>query len=177
MISKDAETGQALLPSQSVLTVVDPETVWVSAYIDERISGEIRVGQKAKIILRSRQEQPLEGYVARIEAVSDPVTQERIVNVAFAKTPESFYLNEQAEVRIALRTLENVLKIPLGVLVTRNRKTGVWVENGSRARFKTLTVLARSENEAAVEGICADEKILIPASNKKPLFEGTRIRI
>ena len=100
VVSKDAEAGQTLLPAQPVLTIVNVETVWVRTYIDERISGGIRVGQKAKIMLRSQQDRMFEGRVVRIEATSDPVTQERVVDVAFVKVPDPFYLNEQAEVYI-----------------------------------------------------------------------------
>jgi len=177
VVSKDAEAGQTLLPAQPVLTIVNVETVWVRTYIDERISGGIRVGQKAKIMLRSQQDRMFEGRVVRIEATSDPVTQERVVDVAFVKVPDPFYLNEQAEVYIVLRTLEDVLKIPLGVLVPRGQQIGVWVAEEKRARFKALTILARDDKEAAVEGIGADADILVPSPDKKPLFEGTRIRI
>ncbi|MDQ1326480.1 MAG: Efflux transporter periplasmic adaptor subunit, partial [Campylobacterota bacterium] len=42
VISKDAEVAQTLTPSQTIFRIVDPKTVWIKAYIDERISGKVK---------------------------------------------------------------------------------------------------------------------------------------
>jgi len=173
VISRDAQPSQTIAPQQSILTLVRPESVWVRTTIDERISGDVRVGQPAAIRLRSRAEDPLPGRVARIEAKSDPVTEERIVDVAFRKVPEPFYLYEQAEVTITTGRLRDVILIPSRLI----RKGGVWVYEGGEARFKPLKILARQGDLSAVEGIDETARILIPDSRKKPLFEGADIRL
>ena len=48
VISRDAEVAQSVTPAQSILTIVDPKTIWINAYIDEKISGDVKVGQKAQ---------------------------------------------------------------------------------------------------------------------------------
>ena len=85
VISKDAEIAQSVTPSQSILKIVDPKTVWIKAYIDEKISGDVKVGQKASITLRSQNDKKFSGYVKRIVAQSDAITEEREVNIAFDK--------------------------------------------------------------------------------------------
>jgi HlyD family secretion protein len=69
------ELGSALGVGEPVFTLVDPKTIWVLAFIDESKSGEIRVGQSAEIVLRSRPQQRLLGKVARIEPESDRVNE------------------------------------------------------------------------------------------------------
>ena len=173
IVSKDAQEGQTIVPQQPVATAVRPQEVWVRSYIDERISKDVAVGERAWIVLRSQADKKLRGSVARIEAKSDPVTQERIVDVAFHKVPFPFYLNEQAEVTIHTATLHGVVLVPLAVI----RHGGVWVYRNEEAHFVKLKILAKGDRYAAVEGVKAGEKILVPDPRKKPLFEGADIRI
>jgi len=173
VVSKEARAGQTIAPQQPVVTVVKADEIWVKANIDERISGDIKTGQKAAIILRSKEGAPLDGEVVRIEAESDPVTEERIVDVAFDELPKPFFINEQAEVRIVTGKLSGVLTIPARVMV----QGGVWLYENGEAFFKPLKVLGRSGERVAVEGIDAHSRILVPDPHKKPLFDGVDIRV
>ena len=173
IVSKDAQAGQTIAPQQPIVTVVDPKEVWVRAYIDERISGKIAEGQKASIVLRSQAGKPLAGFVARIEAESDPVTEERVVDVAFEKVPFPFYINEQAEVTIATGKLHDTVLVPVKLI----RRGGVWVYRDGEAHFVKLKILGRNDQYAGVEGVKAGTKILVPDPHKKPLFNGADIRL
>ena len=175
VISRTAEVAQTVLPSQAILKIVDPKDVWIRAYIDEKISGSIRVGQKAEITLRSQYEKRFSGSVKRIVAQSDAVTQEREVNVAFDTLPLPFYINEQAEVRIASKTYKDVVKVPLKALAYYKEKTGVWTEASGKAHFVPVKVLARGHSEAVVTGVDTEREILIDTGNKKPLKEGAGV--
>ncbi len=173
IISRNAEISQNIAPQQPVVTIVKSSDVWVRATIDERISGDIRVGQRAVIHLRSRSNKMLLGKVSKIEPQSDPVTEERIVDIAFDVVPNPFYINEQAEVSIIVDRLNSVLQIPSKLI----QKGGVWVYNSGKAHFKKVKILGRSGDMSAVDGLKEGEMILIPDSHKKPLFEGAGIHI
>jgi len=175
VISRTAEVAQTVLPSQPVLKIVDPKDVWIRAYIDEKISGSVKVGQKAEITLRSQYEKRFKGTVKRIVAQSDAVTQEREVNVAFDTLPLPFYINEQAEVRIASQTYKEVVKVPLKALAYYKEKTGVWTEESGKAHFVPVKVIARGHSEAVVTGVDAGREILIESNSKKPLKEGADV--
>ena len=77
------ELGSALGAGEPVFTLIDPKSVWVLAFIDESKAGEIKVGEPAEIVLRSRPNQRFRGQVARIEPESDRVNEERRVAIAF----------------------------------------------------------------------------------------------
>ncbi len=173
IVERSAIEGQTVAPQQPLVTVVDPETVWVKVYIDERVSGEIELGDRAKIRLRSYPNTEFRGRVARIEAKSDPVTQERTIDVAFEKIPKPFYLNEQAEATIETGTVDGALVLP-GRAVTNG---GVWVYDNGKARFEKVKILAKSGEKVAVEGVEPGTKVLLPDPHKKPLKEGTDINI
>jgi len=175
VIERDAVVGQTLLPTQTVVKIVDPEDVWVKAYIDERISGDVKLGDSATIILRSHPDKHYRGVVKRVVAQSDPVTQEREVDVAFEKLPIPFYINEQAEVLIETARLQDVLKLPVQAVIHQDSKSGVWVSKEGKAHLEEVKVLAVSESEAAVDGISKDTRILIASAKNRPLKEGMKV--
>ena len=176
VISKSAEVAQNVASSTTILKIVDPKTLWIKAYIDEKISGDIKVGQKAEITLRSQSNKQFTGYVKRIVAQSDAVTQEREINVAFDELPIPFYINEQARVTINVKTISNAITIPLNTLKVEDGKEGVWTLIDNKAYFKELNIQAKGDNEAAIiSGIKTEDIIIIPDSSKKALSEGMRI--
>ena len=126
------ELGSALTAGQPVFTLIDPKSVWALAYIDESKAGEIRVGEPADIVLRSRPGQRIAGHVARIEPESDRVNEERRIEVAFDQIPADVNLGEQAEVYITTTRLPQALLVPEAAIVGLTKTGGtVWtVENG-----------------------------------------------
>jgi HlyD family secretion protein len=132
------ELGSALGAGEPVFTLIDPKTVWVLAYIDESKAGEIKVGETANIVLRSRPGQRFAGHVARIEPESDRVNEERRVAISFDTIPENFNLGEQAEVYITTVHLAQPLLVPEAAIVGLAKNQGtVWtVDDGRLSQHK-----------------------------------------
>ena len=177
VISKNAEVAQNILPATPILEIVDTETLWVETKIDERISSKIKVGQDASITLRSRPNIIYKGKVERVNAISDAVTLEREIDVAFLNIPKPFYINEQAEVKIEIKTFTNVVKIPLKVVVQNGGVMGVWVVKNSKAHFVAVNKIAQNDEEMAVENLREKTKLIVPDSHKKPLTDGMKIHL
>jgi len=176
IISKDAELSSYVLPSSTIFKIVDPKTLWVRANVDERVASELKVGLKATIKLRSKPNENIPATLQRVVAISNAVTLEREINVAFDVTPDEFYINEQAEVHVEVATYKDVIKIPARLLRTYKEQRGVWVADGENATFKAIEILAQNDEEAAVKsGIDADTLLLILEANKKPLSDGMKI--
>ncbi len=175
VISREAEVAQYVQPSTQILQIVDPATLWVETKIDERISGRVKEGQQAAIILRSQPDKTYKGVVQRIDAMTDPVTLERTINVSFTTIPEPFFINEQARVIIAVRQYDNVVKVPQKVVLQKEGKPGMWVAKNGRAHWIDIDTLAASETELAMTKGTIETSVIIPASGKKSLREGMRI--
>lgn len=176
IISKEAEKASYVLASSTIFKIVDPKTLWVKVNIDERLSNQVKLGQKAYIKLRSQPQNVIEGTIERIVAMSNLVTLEREVAVNFKNIPTPFYINEQAEVNIVVARHKDVIKIPLRLIVMREGKKGVWTADQNNAHFKEISVLAQNDDEAAIaSGIEADTELLIYNSSNKPLSEGMKI--
>ena len=177
VISKDAQIAQSVLPSTPIVKIVDPKTLWVEAKIDERISSAIKVAQSATITLRSQPNKSYKAVVKRVNSMSDAVTLEREIDVGFMNTPKPFYINEQAEVSIHIKTYTNVVKIPSKVVVQNGGKLGVWIVENSHAKFIFIDKIAQDDNEVAIKNLDKNSKILVPSANKKPLKDGMKIHL
>ncbi|WP_345993067.1 efflux RND transporter periplasmic adaptor subunit [Sulfurimonas sp. HSL-1716] len=178
VVSKNVQAAQNVLPTQSIVKIADPKSVWIKAYVDERISADIKAGQKALITLRSQEDKKFEGKVARIAAISDAVTQEREVDVSFDDLPIPFYLNEQAQVSITTKVLKDLFLVDTALLVKKNKKSGVWVVKGSTAHFQILEIIAESNGFAGIKsGIDETTKIIVSDPKKKALSEGIKVRL
>ena len=176
VVEKSIEVAQNVLPTTSILKIVDPKTLWVETKIDERICAEVRKGQSATITLHSQANKIFKGKVERIDAMSDAVTHEREIDVAFEQIPTPFYINEQAEVSIEIKSYDDVIKVPLKVVVQQNGDLGVWRLQENRAHFLKLKKVAQSDSEMAVTNMTDNMQIIVPDANKKPLKEGMKIR-
>ena len=174
IISREADIQESVVPTQAILKIVDPKTVWIRAYIDEKISGGVAINQDATIRLRSKPDKTYLGYVSRIVPQSDAVTGEREVDVMFKNLPLPFYINEQAEVEITIKKLKDIIKIPGNTLVHKDNTSSVWIFEDGKAHYKEVKVLARNGKNVAVSGVSTSDTLLVPATTKKPLFEGSR---
>ena len=156
--------------NQPLVEVVNSKDVWIDTFIDTRISGDVKKGDKATIKLRSGLK--TDGYVYKISPINNAVTNEREIFIKFNKVPNPFYINEQAIVNIKLKTLRNVTTIPANVIVIYNKKQGVWVLKDNKAHFQEIKITAQTPQGVATN---ISGKIIIPNPKKKPLSEGMKI--
>lgn len=136
VVARNLELGASPNPGQAVFTLVQARSIWVAAYVDERLAGTLAVGQPAQILLRSRPASPLPGHVVRIEVQSDATNEERIVDVAFDHIPADIHLAEQAEVRITTGRVGKAARVPASAIAQAHDGSGlVWtVEDGRLAQ-------------------------------------------
>jgi HlyD family secretion protein len=176
VVSREAEPGTTVVAGQAVLRVVVPESLWVRARVDQSRAQGVQVGQLASIVLRSAPETKLPGRVARIELQSDPVTEERVVNVSFDEPPARLYVGELAEVTIRLPGETGVLVVPSAAIAREGGQTGVWQMVDGNASFKAVTI--GSQAQAGVIQILSDldegDSVIVYSSAQ--LKPGARVR-
>jgi len=88
VLRKNLEPGATAAPGAAVLTLVDPGSLWLRAYIPEVELGRVRVGQPARITVDAFPDQPFDGRVTEIasEAEFTPrnvQTEKERVNLVF----------------------------------------------------------------------------------------------
>ncbi|MDD2385058.1 MAG: efflux RND transporter periplasmic adaptor subunit [Sulfurospirillaceae bacterium] len=176
VISRDAEIGTTVPAGVPVFRLVNPDTIWVKIYINERQSGSLHVGQSASVHLRSHPEKIYKGHIARIGLESDRVTEEREINITLDNPPLPLYLGERAEATIHIATHPSVLTLPQLAITTVNGENGVWVNNEGKAHFKPLTLHVSSpDGLIMIEGVNEKDTVILPAG--RDISEGMRVKL
>jgi HlyD family secretion protein len=127
VVARDAEPGSTVVAGQAVLRLIEPGTLWVRLRLDQGRSAGLAVGLPASIVLRANPQQALPGQVARLEAVSDSVTEERVALVRFDALPAGLSVGEMAEVTLALPATAPAVLLPNASLQRQQGQVGVWV--------------------------------------------------
>jgi len=173
IISRSVAIAQNVIPNEEIFEIVNPKDVWLKSYIDERVSKTLKVGDEADITLNSNPNIHYKGIVARITPVTDLVTEEREVDIVFDKLPTPFYINSQANVAITTKKYKNIYKIPVNTVVYKNKKAGVWVKNGNKAKFEPIKIIDRNDKFVIINK--QNLKIIIPNIKKASLKNGSKV--
>lgn len=175
VVARYVEPGSTLVGGQIALQVIDPKSLWVETRIAQQQAGQVRVGQVAEIVLRSQPQTLVPGKVARVEMVSDAVTEERIVNVSISVPNAS--LGEYAEVTLKLPELENTTSIPTAAVKRVDKQTGVWVLQDGKVEFKPVrTGLGTMDGHTQIlEGLGHDDLVIV--YSQQPLRPGLKVKV
>ncbi len=140
---REAEAGTTVVAGQAVLRLIDPATLWVKLRVDQGRSAGLAPGLAARIALRSRPGELLAGKVARVEALADSVTEERLAMVAFDALPGGASVGEMVEVTLQLPATAESLLLPNAAVVQHEGKTGVWRLKDGTLEFAPVTLGVR----------------------------------
>lgn len=177
VISRDAEPGSTVIAGQAVLRVVEPDSLWIKARLDQGRSRGLAVGQAVDIVLRSNASTALAGKVARIEPVSDSVTEERIAQIVFERIPEGLSIGEMAEVTVMTGAAQSGLLVPNAAIKQMPQGSGVWKlkeGNPSLAPVK-LGCTSLDGKVQILDGLAAGDEVVI--HSERDLSEGARIKV
>jgi len=177
VIGRDAEPGSTVVAGQAVVRLVDPASLWVKVRFDQGRSAGLAAGLRADIALRSDPARPMAGKVARLDAVSDSVTEERIAQVSFDRLPAGVSIGELAEVTVSLTPTVPALVVPNASLKRQGDTAGVWVAEGTGLRFAPLR-LGPSGLDGRVqvlEGLRAGDPVVV--YSEKELAAHSRIKV
>ena len=177
VVSRDAEPGSTVVAGQAVLRVIEPSSLWVKVRLDQARSGGLAVGLPAQIVLRSSPGRPLLGKVARVEALSDSVTEERVAQIGFDQDPTGLSVGELAEVTLSLAPAAKAVLLPNAAIKRRQAQTGVWVISAGSLRFAPVRIgQASLEGQVQVlDGVNPGMTVVV--HSEKELGERSRITV
>ena len=175
--SRDAEAGSTVVAGQPVLRLLDPTSLWIKLRLDQGRSAGLLAGLKAQIVLRSQPQKTFAGSVARVELLSDSVTEERMAQVAFDTVPAGLSVGEMAEVTLQLPTTRNAPLLSAASIQTQGNSTGVWRIESSKPVFVPVRLGERSlDGQVQVlEGLRTGDTVVV--YSQKALNSGSRIQV
>lgn len=129
---RNADPGTTVVAGQSVVELIDPETLWINARFDQASAHGLETGLPARIVLRSRAGSDLPGRVLLVEPMADAVTEEMLAKIAFDHLPTPMpSVGELAEVTVSLPALPARPVVPNASIQRIDGELGVWrVQDG-----------------------------------------------
>ncbi len=177
VISRDAEPGSTVVAGQAVLRLIDPASLWLRVRFDQGRSAGLAPGLPAEIVLRSEPSKRLAGKVARVEALSDSVTEERVAMITLDTLPAGVSVGELAEVTLALPATARGPVLPNASITRQGGELGVWQPDGASVRFVPVQ-LGRASLDGQVQvlgGVRAGDEVIV--FSEKALATGSRVKI
>lgn len=178
VVARNAEPGSTVVAGQSVVEVIDPESLWIHTRFDQNSANGLTAGLPAQVVLRSRNGSQLVGHVQRVEPLADAVTEETIAKVVFDTLPEPFPpVGELAEITVSLPELPAMAIIPNAAIRVKDGQRGVWLVEDGGLRFSRIA-LGRGDLDGQVqvrEGLEVGDKIVL--YSEKALSKQSRMHI
>lgn len=175
---RDADAGTTVVAGQSVVEVIEPQSVWVNVRFDQQRAQGLTVPLPAKIVLRSRTGEPLEGRLVRVEPHADAVTEEVLAKVEIALRPGVMPpIGELAEVSVALPA-QTVLPVVSNASLQRvDGRLGVWVIDNDQLKFVPVkTGISDLEGQVQIlQGLTGGERVVV--YSHKALKASSRIKV
>ena len=178
VVSRDVDPGTTVIAGQTVVELIDPDTLWVNVHFDQIHAYGLAAGLPARIRLRSRAGKLLTGRVLRVEPLADAVTEESVAKVVFEQIPDPLPpIGELAEITIALPPLPPTPAIPGAALHFVDGQSGVWQVIDGDLRFRPISRgIADLDGYLQVrKGLKVDDRVVVYSENA--LNEHRRIHI
>ncbi|MEI6733696.1 MAG: efflux RND transporter periplasmic adaptor subunit [Comamonadaceae bacterium] len=175
--ARDAEAGSTVVAGQSVLRLIDPASLWIKLRVDQGRSAGLAPGLKARIVLRSRPQLAIPGRVARVELLSDSVTEERVAQVALDEAPAGLSVGEMAEVTLQLPSSPRSPLVPSASIQRQGSVTGVWKMESGKPTFAPVRIGSSSlEGQVQIlDGIKPGDEVVV--YSQKALSAGSRVQV
>ncbi|WP_271680442.1 efflux RND transporter periplasmic adaptor subunit [Thermomonas mangrovi] len=124
---RNADPGTTVVAGQSVVELIDPDTLWINTRFDQVSAHGLKPGLPVRIVLRSRAGIDLPGRVLLVEPMADAVTEEVVAKIAFDRLPVPMpSIGELAEVTVSLPALAARPVVPNASVQRVDGTLGVW---------------------------------------------------
>ena len=185
---KFTEVGELLLPGKQIVTVVNPDRIYVLATIDEVDVGRLRLSQPVTITIDAFPGEKFEGSIRRISPiVSGGKLETRTADVwiYFNAKDSRIKPGMSADVEILITTLHDVLSAPSQAIVEREGKKQVFVAVGkdlrpgaiAAARLRPVEVGESNWINTEIRKGLAASEFVITTPEAEGLKDGTRVQV
>jgi len=166
IVKRNRDAGDVVVPGSMILEMISLDELWISAWVDETMLGNLKAGQQAKIIFRSAPGVELPGKVARISPQADSETREVLVDIAIDRMPDIWAVGQRAEVYIETARKEDTTVILQRVIVWRQQQPGIYVIEKGKTYWRKIAIGLEGKDKVEVtEGLQPGQVVLIPGSS------------
>ena len=166
------------MPIPPVLDLIDPESIYVSAPMDEVDSSRIAPGQPVRVTIDAYPGRAFPGRVTRVAPyVLDREEQNRTVEIEVAlDNPDQVRLlpGTSADVEVILQAKENVLRVPTPALLEGGKV--LVVKEGKLEERKVRTGLRNWDWTEVLEGLAPGDQV-VTSLDKPEIKAGAEVKL
>ena len=163
VVRKLTKVAEMAIPGHPVLILADLDSIQARAFVKEGDVKDIRKEQNAKVYIGAINK-TVPAKVANIIPSADPATHSYLVKFKL-DNKNGLLPGMYAKIYIDIAT-KNEIVIPYNAVTSRGGIIGVFVDNHSKAQFKSVTILSQDGDEVAVDGVKAGERVVVlPPAN------------
>jgi HlyD family secretion protein len=167
IIKRQLEPGQSVVPGNALLTIAYMDRTEIYVETDENNLRKLRTGQNALVAAPAYQDRP---FCAVLTQIGPDVDHKRGV-VGLRLQPEAlpdFVRPDMTmDVNIEVARFSNVWSLPLSSILEQEGLAHVLVVENGNAVSKKVTLLGKSGDWAALEGLAESSRVVIRATEIK----------
>ncbi len=163
VVSRDKNVGDIVGLGSSIMQLVEPASLIISARFDESSLSAVKAGMMATVNFVSSPRKEYHGRVQRIGRLVDQETREFTVDIGLDDLPENWALGQRASVSVSTDVSSVMPFVPQHYVRREDGKTGVWVLRNSRAYWQTVRLgFSSGPLVEIVEGVRHSDVVLEP---------------
>lgn len=176
IVRRHRDPGGVVVPGSAILTLISTNELWVSAWVDETEIANLGTDLPARVVFRSEPQRSYPGTVVRLGREADRETREFIVDVRVLELPQNWAVGQRAETFIEVARKEDVASVPGEFIIDSGDGPGVFVSSNGRSVWRQVQLGLRSrESVEVLEGLNADDIVVVPVDTRVTLSEGRRV--
>lgn len=176
MDGKNVSLGQFLNPGTVLGKVKDTSTIDAVIEIDQAQIQNVKIGQKAKVILNGDDTQTYEGVVKSINTSADSSSRAFKVKVQLDNKKQALKAGVSAKVMLIDVTQAQSFVIPVALITGKEGNYFIYINDNGIARKRAVTVGNLFNNQAEIKsGLKGDETII--STNLNTLQDGDQITV
>ncbi len=156
--------GVNILPTTASFRIVDPQSLYFQALIDETDIPKVKVGRQVKVRLDAFPDQIFKATVSKIDlnsSLSSGGGTAYQTKITFPAGTEEFRLGMNGDAEIILESLPKALLVPFSALAEKEGQTYLWKVEKNRAKKVEVKIGATNDDFAQVtEGITEGERVI-----------------
>jgi len=170
--SRDRNLGDFVTPGASIVQLVDPSSVVLTARFDESAVASVQPGQKVRLKFMAEPDRAIMGRVLRLSRNVDTETREFTVDVAPDALPTNWAIGQRGAAIITVAT-HDALTVASRNIVRRGDNAGVWLVVDGRASWRPVQLGQAGQERVEVKGGITDDDVVLSPDG---VFAGMRVR-
>ena len=164
------------MPPTVLFVIVNIDKVETEVTLPEVHLARVVKGNRVEITVDVYPGVQFEGEISTINPLVDPVSRAFTVKIEIPNTGHRLKAGMFARVTLYPTVHAGALVVPFKTVVQRDSKTGVFVIDGDRARFRPVTTGITDENEVEViDGLAQGEEVI--SDGHYGMADNTRVQV